>query len=201
VALEAERQTYDMVVAACSPTLPATALTQLLLAAGPYHILLVPQASPVPARALVSVTGSEPGTDDVLFAGSLLHFLGAEATLLSILPADPNRPRLRARTEQFLADGARTLASLGIPVETKIRNGPVVEQILEQIETGGHDLLLVGAPLASDNPRAPLAGVISQVLSSAIEVPILIVRSRYATRPVSQLTFDGRIKIIEEIGL
>jgi sulfate transport system ATP-binding protein len=201
VALEAERQSYDLVVAACSSTLPAPALAQLLLAAGPHHVLLVPHASPVPTRALVSVTGSEPGKDDVLFAGSLLHYLGAEATLLSVLPADNRRPGLRARTEQFLADGARTLASLGIPVETIIRNGPVVEEMLDQIKTGGHDLLMVGAPLAPENRRAPLAGVIGQVLSSIIEQPILIVRSRYATRAVPQLTFDGRIKIIEEIRL
>jgi sulfate transport system ATP-binding protein len=201
VALEAERQSYDLVVAACSQALPASALAPLLLAAGPHHVLLVPRPSPVPARALVSVTGSEPGKDDVLFAGSLLHYLGAEATLLSVLPADNNRPGLRKRTEQFLADGARTLASLGIPVETAIRNGPVVDEILGQIRTGGHDLLLVGAPLPSENRRAPIAGVIGQVLSSEIEVPILIVRSRYATLAVPQLTFDGRIKIIEEIKL
>ena len=113
----------------------------------------------------------------------------------------PGRPRLRARTEQFLADGARTLASLGLTVETVIRNGPVVEEMLDQLHKGGHDLLMVGAPLAPENRRAPLAGIISQVLSSAIEQPILIVRSRYAQRNVPQLTFDGRIKIIEEIRL
>ncbi len=137
----------------------------------------------------------------MLFAGSLLHYLGAEATLLSVLPADNKRPGLSKRTEQFLADGARTLASLGIPVETTIRNGAVVEEILDQLKTGSHDLLMVGAPLAPENRRAPIAGVIGQVLGSAIEVPILIVRSRYATLSVPEITFDGRIKIIEEIRL
>jgi hypothetical protein len=60
---------------------------------------------------------------------------------------------------------------------------------------------MVGAPLAPENRRATIAGVIGQVLNSAIEVPILIVRSRYATLAVPEITFDGRIKIIEEIRL
>ena len=199
VALETERHAYDLVVAATSPALPAINLAPQLLEAGPHHVLLVPRPTPIPARALVCVTGSEPGKEDVLFAGSLLHYLGAEATLLSVLPAASRDPLSRARTEQFLADGARTLEALSIPVTTAIGAGPVADAILEQIAAGGHDMLMVGAPLAGGSRRALLAGVIGQVLGSVTEQPILIIRSRYTTHAISQLTFDGRIKIIEEI--
>jgi len=37
------------------------------------------------------------------------------------------------------------------------------------------------------------------VLASNIQQPILIVRSRYARSGQPPVTFDGRIKIIEEI--
>ena len=198
VALEAERQAYDLVVAAQSTSQAAPALVQQLLAAGPHHVLLVRHPSPLPTKALVCVTGSEPGKEDVLFAGSLLHYLGAEATLLSVVPPT-SRDAARAHTEQFLANGARTLAALDVVVETAVRAGPVLESILAQIAAGGHDLLMFGAPLADRNERLPLGGVVGQVLASAIQQPILIVRSGYTTSGQPPVTFEGRIKIIEEI--
>jgi len=199
VALEVERQAYDLVVAAPTTGQPANTLVQQLLAAGPHHVLIVRQPAPLPTKALVCVTGSEPGKEDVLFAGSLLHYLGAEATLLSILPATTRDPAARARTEQFLADGARTLTTLNVQVETAVRTGPVLDAIISQIAEGGHDLLMLGAPLSGENERLPLGRVVGQVLSSDIQQPILIVRSRYSRSGQPPVTFDGRIKIIEEI--
>jgi nucleotide-binding universal stress UspA family protein len=153
----------------------------------------------LPAKALVCVTGSEPGKEDVLFAGSLLHYLGAEATLLSVVPSTARDPAQRARTEQFLADGARTLAALNVQVETAVRTGPVLDAIVAHMAEGGHDLLMLGAPLGDDSERSPLGRVIGQVLGSGIQQPILIVRSRYSRSGQPPVTFDGRIKIIEEI--
>lgn len=198
VALEAERQAYDLVVAAASPSQPAV-LVQQLLAAGPHHVLLVRRPSQLPTKALVCVTGSEPGKEDVLFAGSLLHYLGAEASLLSVLPATTRDPAERAHAEQFLADGARTLAALNVQVETAVRVGPVLEAIIAQMSDGGHDLLMLGAPLSGQGDRTPLGRVIGQVLASGLQQPVLIVRSRYARTGQAPVTFDGRIKIIEEI--
>jgi nucleotide-binding universal stress UspA family protein len=162
-------------------------------------VLLVRRPSQLPVKALVSVTGSEPGKDDVLFAGSLLHYLGAEATLLSVLPAVARDPAQRARTEQFLADGARTLTALNVPVETAVRVGPVLDAIVAHMAEGGHDLLMLGSPLSNLNDRIPLGGIVGQVLASALPQPILIVRSRYTTRGQPPVTFDGRIKIVEEL--
>jgi sulfate/thiosulfate transport system ATP-binding protein len=199
VALETERQAYDLVVAAQSPAQPPATLVQQLLAAGPHHVLVVRRPSLLPAKALVCVTGSEPGKEDVLFAGSLLHYLGAEATLLSVVPSTTRDPAQRAHTEQFLADGARTLATQNVQVETAVRTGPVLDAIVAHMGEGGHDLLMLGAPIGDQSERTPLGRVIGQVLASSIQQPILIVRSRYARRGLPPVTFDGRIKIIEEI--
>jgi hypothetical protein len=57
----------------------------------------------------------------------------------------------------------------------------------------------LGAPLADRGGRVSLSGVINQVLNGATEHPTLIVRSRYGAAQAPQLTFDGRIMIVEEI--
>ena len=41
--------------------------------------------------------------------------------------------------------------------------------------------------------------IVGQVLASSLQQPVLIVRSRYARSGQPPVTFDGRIKIIEEI--
>jgi hypothetical protein len=58
---------------------------------------------------------------------------------------------------------------------------------------------VLGAPLADRAGRVRLSGLVSQVLHGAAEHPTLIVRSRYASALAPQRTFDGRIRIVEEI--
>ena len=157
----------------------------------------MPKAGGVPARALLSVTGTEPGKEDLLGAGPILAFLGADTTLFSVLPAA--NALLQQRMQAFLESGARTLSALGVPTDTALKVGPVADSILETFRAVAYDLLVLGAPLADRGGRVALTGVISQVLNAAVEHPTLIVRSRYASAQAPQLTFDGRIMIVEEI--
>jgi nucleotide-binding universal stress UspA family protein len=102
--------------------------------------------------------------------------VGAEATLLSVLPeADAPQP-VQNRVERFLAGGVRTLELMGVPARTIIRSGPVREAITQEITLGGYDLLVVGAPLAQRDGRISLNGVVGQMLN-VIHRPVLIVRS------------------------
>ena len=199
VALETERQPFDLVILGWGDFLPpgGVALAEQILQSGEHHLLLVPNPHPTPRRALVCVTGSEPSKDDVLFAGRLLRHLGAEATLLSILPTAARDPLLQERARRFLADGVRTLGVLGVPAETIIRSGPVREGILKQMQAGDHDLLVLGAPLTKRSRQVSLSGLVSQLLEEMTNHPMLIVHSRYVLAP--QASFDGRTKIIEEI--
>jgi len=143
-----------------------------LLAAGPHHVLIVRQPSPLPAKRWCASPAASQARKTCCLAGSLLHYLGAEATLLSILPPTPaTRKRARGR-KQFLADGARTLATLNVQVETAVRAGPVLEAIISHMSEGGHDLLMLGAPLGGENERLPLGRVVGQVLASNIQQPI-----------------------------
>jgi sulfate transport system ATP-binding protein len=123
------------------------------------------------------VTSGEPGKDDVLFAGRLVRHVGAEATLLSVLPQDDNHLALtQSRTERFLAGGVRTLELLGVPARAAIRSGLVRDEITTEVTTGGYDLLVLGAPLTARDGKISLAGVVGQILN-VINRPVLIVRS------------------------
>jgi len=198
-AAEIERQNDDLIVVGYSPA-AAPGLVERLLDAGARNLLLVPpQARPSPTAALVSITGSEHGKDDVLLAGPLLQALGAEVTLFSVVPDPARAPLAQEHAEHFLADGVRTLAALGVAARTLVRAGPVAGAIRRQLDEGGHDLLVLGAPLADRSGRVTMSPLLRQTLELAGKVPVLIVRSRHAAGAGPQRTFDGRIVIIEEL--
>jgi len=201
VAYEVERQPCDLVILGLSPQQPAESslLAERLLRVGDYHLLLVPGTTAVPTKALVGVSGGEPSKEDVLFAGRFLRHLGAEATLLSVLPSAAAAGPYRDRAVRFLLDGVRTLEVLGVRAEMAVRAGSPGQEILEQLQAGGHDLLVLGAPLADRDGRRPSSGVVSYVLGKATAQPVLIVRSKYATSPVRLSANEGRIQVIEEM--
>jgi sulfate transport system ATP-binding protein len=176
VAKEVERRPYDLVVLGFQRQ-ESVELAEQILQSGEHHLLLVSQPQPAPTRALICVTSGEPGKDDVLFAGRLVRHVGAEATLLSVLPQEEaGQPLARSRAERFLAGGVRTLELLGVPARTSIRTGPVRDEITSEITAGGYDLLVMGAPLPQRDGRVPLNGIVGQILN-VINRPVLIVRS------------------------
>jgi sulfate/thiosulfate transport system ATP-binding protein len=181
VAAEAARRGHDLVVLGLPPR-DGLEVASRLLQAGDHHLLLVPGEAagerPTPARVLICVAVGEPGKEDVLFAARLVRHLGAEATVLKVLPPDAaDDPRELAQVERFLAAGARSLARLGVPAETRIRRGPVQAEILAEMAEGSYGLLVLGAPLADGRGRVPLHGLVGRLVDGASH-PVLIVRSR-----------------------
>ena len=188
VAEEVARRPCDLVILTLPPK-DGVELAEGVLAAGHHHLLLAPAAAAgaagrapaVPARLLICVAVGEPGKEDVSFTGRLARHLGAEATILTVLPAAGrgSSSDLQAETqaERFLAGSARTLRRLGVPVATSIRHGAVREEILAQIAEGGHDLLVLGAPLPGRDGRIELGGFVGRLLPVIPQLPVLIVRS------------------------
>jgi len=184
VAEEAERAAHDLVVLGF-PRRDGVAFAERALQAGDHHLLLVPGEGPIPSRVLICVAVGEPGKEDVLFAGRLVRHLGAEATVLKVLSdgqretqhdrgGPPEPPR---EVERFLAASTRSLGRLGVPAATRVRRGAVVQEIRSEMEQGGHNLLVLGAPLADRRGRVSLEGVVGSLLERAT-YPVLIVRSR-----------------------
>ncbi|MBV8201823.1 MAG: ATP-binding cassette domain-containing protein, partial [Acidobacteria bacterium] len=175
VADEEARQPADLVVAG-RPARDGVELAERLLGGGAHNLLLTP-AAPVRAieRVLICVAIGEPGKADVSFAGRLARHLGAEVTILTVLPGPAGGgPTLSA--ERFLASCARTLARQGVAAVTRTRFGAPREQILLERAEGRHNLLVVGAPLPRAGGHVDLSGLMARLVRES-EVPVLIVRS------------------------
>ena len=175
VADEDARQPADLVVVG-QPARDGVELAERLLGGGAHNLLLT-RAVPVQAieRVLICVAIGEPGKADVSFAGRLARHLGAEVTILTVLP-DGERGGTAAGAERFLASCARTLARLGVAASTRTRFGTPREQILLERAEGRHDLLVVGAPLPRAGGHIDLGGLMARLVRES-EVPVLIVRS------------------------
>jgi len=175
VADEDARQPADLVVAG-RPARDGVELAERLLSGGAHNLLLA-LAAPVEAieRVLICVAIGEPGKADVSFAGRLVRHLGAEVTILTVLP-EAERGNPTEGAQRFLASCARTVARQGVAASTRIRFGAPREQILLERAEGQHDLLVVGAPLPRAGGHIDLGGLMARLVRES-EVPLLIVRS------------------------
>ena len=118
--------------------------------------------------------------------------------MLSVLPSGGDQPQERVRLERFLQAGVRSLALLGIAATIRIRAGAVFNEVTDEMASGAHDLLVIGAPLSERDGHLAFAGVAGQLVSHATTYPVLIVRSRYALGNQRWLARNGRINIISE---
>ena len=179
VAEEVSRRPCDLVILSLPPK-GGLEVAEAVLGAGQHHLLLAPAeaAGATPARLLICVAVGEPGKEDVSFTGRLARHLGAEVTILTVLPAAADGGSAQAaHAERFLERSARTLKRLEVPVSTRIRYGGAREEIVGQLEEGGHDLLVLGAPLPGRDGRIELGGFVGRLLPEVANVPVLIVRS------------------------
>lgn len=198
IARVVERQPHDLVVMGFNFD-EDHELAEDILLAGEHHLLLVPSPqTAAPGQALICVSTGEPGKDDVLFAGRLVRHLGAEATLLTVIPPAAGEA-LHKRAERFLASGVKSLNILGVPAKPLVRSGLVSPQVLEELQQGSYDFLVVGSPLAGQSGRISLDGVAGQVLRRVTDRAILIVRSRYMGAKVYPVSEQDQTHMIEEI--
>jgi len=136
---------------------------------------------PPPRRVLICVALGEPAKQDVLFAARLIRHLGAEATIFTVLPRDPE-PRETALAERFLAAGQKTFSLLGVPSRPRVRNGEARQELCAEIASGDHDMIVLGAPLPDRRGRIALDGLIGTVLTEIGDPPVLIVPARIRTQ-------------------
>ncbi|RME36040.1 MAG: universal stress protein [Thermoflexia bacterium] len=85
---------------------------------------------------------------------------------------------------RHLQEAQRALEALGIPVRVRIRHGPVVQEILEEIADGDYDLVGVGSPYAARSLRRLYRPNVALEVAEAAHCPVLIVRYRPGQPPV-----------------
>ncbi len=186
VAKAVEKQPVDLVVMGFSAS-QDLATAEQILRTGEHHLLVAPVPQDIPSQALICVTSGEPGKDDVMFAGRLVRHVGADATLLSVLPVIPTDPDQRQRTERFLEGGVQSLSILGVPANIRIRSGAPAVEIRDEMKEGGYDLLVLGAPLSQGSRQLSLSGVVAQVLTNVTDRAVLIIRSHFVGAEVYPL--------------
>jgi len=176
VAREAERDPVDLVILAPSRGV-APGVVSRAMRASEHHVLVVRDGAAPLARALLCVAGGEQGKVDILFAARLLRHIGADVTLMIVVPGEEPDPVADAKAERFVAAGVKTLATSGITARTALRHGDPATCIEEEIATGVYGLIVVGSPPFRPDTSAPLGGLVGRLLSSPSVPSVLVVRS------------------------
>ncbi len=115
---------------------------------------------------------------------------GAAVTLLMVVPpVDLDYPEARSIREnsqtlaetdtlpgRSLREGLASAASLGVSASVKTRNGIIVEEILDEIKTGGYDLVCMGSPFSAHSLRHLFTPNVTAEVAEAAQVPILTMR-------------------------
>jgi sulfate/thiosulfate transport system ATP-binding protein len=155
------------------------------------HLLFVREPAAVPQRLLVCVAIGEPGKSDIWFAERLAWRLGAEVTVLTVVPdLDGAEPPPHVR--RFLDAAVRTVSARGVKATAKVRSGPPRREILAELTEGGHDLLVVGAPLPDAGAPPRLDGLVARLLAVPLPCPLLVVRAPRESSP-QLVTFERSV--------
>ena len=68
------------------------------------------------------------------------------------------------------------MATRGVVAKTCVRRGPLHHAILEELEEGGHDLLVLGAPQRRRRGQVELrTGILQQLIQNPPPCPLLLV--------------------------
>jgi len=153
-----------------------------ILQTGEHHLFLATKPVTRLGKALICLASGEPGKDTVTFAGRLLRHLGAEATLMTVIPESSQGDYLLDRVERFLADGQKSMSRFGIPAQTRIRVGDLTSAVHEELKEADYDLIVLGAPLPRHQGGFTLTGVAGDIITSVENCSFLIVRSHQSLR-------------------
>jgi len=181
-----EKHLADMVIMGWRPTAGFQQPEQVLQV-GNHHLLLATEPVARLSRALICLASGEPGKDTVNFAGRLLRHMGAEATLLTVIPEDAKDDQPKNRVERFLAGGQNSLARFGVSSQAKIKSGALLSAVQEEMQQAEYDLVVLGAPLPDQQGQPGLGGAIGAIISSVENCSFLIVQSQQYQRLQSRL--------------
>ncbi len=175
-------EAYDLLVIGSDD---AGAAVERLSREATLPLLVVKGARPAIKRVLLCSAGGEPGKMDVVFGARLARRVGASTRLLHV--ARPVREAQaiaqangadRPWLVRHLEEGRLTLLGQGVEVDTKVRQGGVVEEILAEAAEGDYDLIVVGGHVPG-RQRPGSRDVAAEIVARA-DRPVLVVRGRLA---------------------
>jgi nucleotide-binding universal stress UspA family protein len=153
-------------------------------------ILYVPSACIPPSRILVCLGGLGYGRSAEALGLEIASKVNAPVSIMHVVPPiDLDYPEARAVQENWehleesdtisgrnLRQGLELARKARLTVDLKIRQGNVVEQIVEEVNQGGYDLVCMGSPYSTQGLRQLYAPNITAEVAEAIGFPVLTVR-------------------------
>lgn len=154
-------------------------------------VLIVPCERPQLKRILICSGGGPYIENAVKFAAAIAKELSAQIALLNVIPAPPamhgtlyRRQRdveALLKSESALARNLRNekkiIEDAGVPVTIRIGHGIVIDQILNEVTKGDHDLVVAGSWAIRNRWRAYMIGNITREIVNRTDRPVLVIRS------------------------
>lgn len=151
----------------------ATNTWQRLVTSG-MPVLLINASHARISNILICTAAGEPGKDDILFGGRIAKLTGARTTLLHIA-REPVTIGEKNRVGQYLALGKASLEAMGVASGIIVKEQALpVEGIIEEMEAGNYDLLVIGAPAPKAPQRLVWTNMTSRIIAGTVR-PVLIV--------------------------
>jgi nucleotide-binding universal stress UspA family protein len=179
----------------------------------PPVLVAVGDARPL-ARILVCTGGGPCIATAVSVTAQMARSLPAAVTLLTVLPnlgglhasllmrreADAEALlRSNSALARDLGSEKRSLEALGVQVTVRLRYGLVADEILKELEQGGHDLVVVGACPDPNAWRRYLIGNVTREIVHRADRPILVVRGKPSSPPMRHRIRRAIIRMIRGV--
>jgi nucleotide-binding universal stress UspA family protein len=141
------------------------------------------------SRVLICSGGKRYIDNAVRLTGQIAHGTGATVTLLHVMGELPalyaHLPRMEEPAAWLLNSDSElgvnlrhekaTLESMGVQTQVRLRQGPVLEEILREIRAEHYDLVVTGSAL-SRGLRSYVLGDISREIVNRAECAVLVAR-------------------------
>lgn len=161
-------------------------------------VLVVMEKTTSIKRILICTGGRKYIDNAVALAGRIARGMQASVTLFHVMPEPPalyarlhrleiNVPAiLNSKSElgRNLRDEKQTLDALGVPVEVRLRQGPVLHEIFQEIQEGNYDLVVTGSSLSRGSLRTYVLGDVTREIVNRSNCAVLVVRAGVKTKGI-----------------
>lgn len=163
-------------------------------------VLVVMEKTGSIKRILICTGGRKYIENAVALTGQIARGMQASVTLFHVMPEPPalyarlhrlelNIPAiLNSKSElgRNLREEKQTLEALGVPVEVKLRQGPVLREIFREIREGNYDLVVTGSSLSRGSLRTYVLGDVTREIVNRCNCAVLVVRAGIKTEGIVQ---------------
>lgn len=140
-------------------------------------VLVVRRGAVPPRRMVVAVSGSARGLVHVRLAAGLARRWGAHLTILMVLSqvrlTEPGEEDDGGPLAAHLRSAEDLMRGIGAEGAVRVRHGLVVEEILEEMEEGCHDLIVLGTHRSGVND--PMYEDLTSELLGRLRTSVLVV--------------------------